>query len=293
MNVLVVGGIFREVLDGDTSPHLRYGGSGLTASVAAARFGAQVALASYVGTEDEEAVRAELQLAGVDDRAVLPVAGASGTFVFPTLEGRNRPWPMYRPAESLPGEVPQVPRADVVVAFGIPDCDPVRLGWLGADGNYATVIWDRQGWLSRARDAAAILQVAALRRIYIANELEAVEDAGAASRREALANQPPRGFDVAVVKRGDAGVVVVEAGKGNSGTVIVPALSVSTSSTIGSGDVFAGTFAARLALGESAVTAAKWGCAAAAISLRANRNLLTSEAYDQARELMSDRENHL
>ena len=109
MNVLVVGGIFREVLDADTAPKLRYGGSGLTASVAASRFGAAVTLASYIGAEDEEAVRAELELSGVDDSAVLSLAGACGTFLFPTLAGQERPWPMYRPAESLPQELPQIP----------------------------------------------------------------------------------------------------------------------------------------------------------------------------------------
>ena len=130
MDVLVIGGIFREILDGDTDPRRRYGGSGLTASVAAARFGARVALASYVGAEDEETVRSELQLAGVDHSAVLSVVGASGTFVFPTLDDPKRPWPMYRPAEAFPKELPQIPEADIVVVFGIPDCDPVALGWL-------------------------------------------------------------------------------------------------------------------------------------------------------------------
>ena len=287
MSVLVVGGIFREVLDADTSPRLRYGGSGLTASVAAARFGARVALASYVGAEDEEAVRAELRLAGVDDRAVLSVPGASGVFAFPTHEDQKRPWPMYRPAESLPLDRPHIPRADVVVAFGIPDFDPVGSGWLEADGNYATAIWDRQGWLSRARDAGAMLQIEASMRIYLANELEVIQDARVDSLCEAISDQPPYGFDIAVVKRGDAGVIVVDAGQGIGNLAVVPAFSVSASSTVGSGDVFAGAFAAFLASGESAATAAKWGCAAAAIALRANKNLLTDEAYAQARELTS------
>ncbi|MCL4553510.1 MAG: hypothetical protein M1305_08225, partial [Candidatus Marsarchaeota archaeon] len=66
IDVLIVGGIFREILNGDTNATTRYGGSGLTASVAAARFGASVALASYVGSEDESAVRAELRAACVD-----------------------------------------------------------------------------------------------------------------------------------------------------------------------------------------------------------------------------------
>ena len=286
MKVLVVGGIFREVLDADTSPHLRYGGSGLAASVAAARFGARVALASYVGAEDEAAVRSELQLAGVDDRAVLSVPGASGTFAFPAHEVDRRPWPMYRPAESLPHEVPLVPSADMVLAFGIPDCDPVRLGWLGTGGNYGTVIWDRQGWLSNARDAGAILQIEGRRRIYLANELEAIEDAQVGSVNEALLNQPPRGFDVAVVKRGEDGVVVVGAEKVSSGPVVIPAFWVNARTTIGSGDVFAGAFAASLASGIPPVMAAQWGCAAAAISLRASQNLLAEGSYAQARELI-------
>ena len=90
MDILVIGGIFREVLDADTNPRRRYGGSGLTSSIAAARFGARVGLASFVGTDDERAVRAELEVAGVDDSAVLSVAGACGTFVYPTHQLRNR-----------------------------------------------------------------------------------------------------------------------------------------------------------------------------------------------------------
>ena len=159
MNVLVVGGIFREVLNADTEPRRRYGGSGLTSSVAAARFGARAALASYVGTDDEQAVRAELEIAGVDDHAVLSVAGACGTFVYPTCQTRKGIGPMYRPAEALPSDAPEVPAADIILTFGIPDCDPIMLGWLSRIENHDTVIWDRQGWLSRARDAGEILRL--------------------------------------------------------------------------------------------------------------------------------------
>ncbi len=289
MGVLVVGGIFREVLDADTEPRPRYGGSGLTASVAAARFGARVALASYVGDEDEEAVRTELQLAGVDDSAVLSVPGASGTFAIPTHQDTKRPWPMYRPAEAIPQELPQVPEAAVVVVFGVPDCDPIELGWLGADKKYETIIWDRQGWLSRARDASAIFQVKTQRRIYIANELEAAEDARTNSFHEALSKQPPQGFDAAVIKRGAAGVTVVESEVAIAKHTTVPAFIVHTSSTIGSGDVFAGVFAARIASGEPIDAAARWGCAAAAISLTMGQNLLTADAYLKARKLISGR----
>lgn len=287
MDVLVIGGIFREVLDADTAPRSRYGGSGLTASVAAARFGARVALGSYVGSEDEEAVRTELAAADVDADALITVAGASGTFLFPTREDHERPWPMYRPAEQVPSQVPELPRAAVVVAFGIPDCDPVEMGWLGAGDGDATIVWDRQGWLSRARDSRAIVELHARTHIYLANEPEAIEDAGAGSFAEALGVQPPRGFETAFVKRGDAGVIVVERdGEGTTQTH-VPSFPVRATSTVGSGDIFAGVLAAHLAQGQPPTLAARWACAAAAVALRAEQNLLSSDAYSQAQDVMS------
>ena len=196
--------------------------------------------------------------------------------------------PMYRPAEAIPVEVPEIPDSKIIVAFGIPDFDPLLEGWLSAVNRQATVIWDRQGWLSRARDAGGILRLDALTRIYLANEYEAIDDAQASSIEEAMTVQPVRDFDVAVVKRGKAGVVVIEERHGEVRFTSIPAFPVNTRSTVGSGDVFAGVFAARLALGSSVVKAAKWGCAAAAVSLQAGQNLLTAEAYEQANALMSD-----
>src|SRR5690606_21251043 len=139
-DVLVVGGIFREVLTADTNPRLRYGGSGLVAAVAAARLGAQVALGSYVGTEDAEAVRSELLLASVDDAWLVELPGASGTFLFPTLAAPSAPWPQYRPSEAVPHTVPMLPPAKVIVAFGIPDCDPIELGWLDSAPSASTLL---------------------------------------------------------------------------------------------------------------------------------------------------------
>lgn len=287
MDVLVIGGIFREVLDADTEPRRRYGGSGLTSSVAAAAFGARVALASYVGTEDEPAVRTELEVAGVDQRAVLSVDGACGTFVYPTYWGEGWLGPMYRPAEALPSRIPEVPLAYTVLAFGIPDCDPIAIGWLDGLEGQTTLIWDRQGWLSRARDHREILRLNASRTIYVANEGEALEDGGYGTLEQMLDDQPLRGFDVAVIKRGVNGVVIIEQRLGGVSSTSVPTYPVHGVATVGSGDIFAGVFAARVTLGDPVATAAKWGCAAAAVSLRANQNLLTTEAYEQARELIS------
>lgn len=194
---------------------------------------------------------------------------------------------MYRPAEAVPDEIPRIPWAPVLLAFGIPDFDPLKGEWLtGLDGR-VTVIWDKQGWLSRTRDAREILRRDALRRIYLANEDEAVEDTQARSFDEAMTIQPTQGFDVSVIKRGETGVIVIENILGKVSCTPIPAFPANNSSTVGSGDVFAGAFAARLALGDSAAAAAKWGCAAAAVSLRAGQNLLTAEAYTQVCDLIS------
>ena len=287
MDVVIVGGIFREVLHDDTIPRQRYGGSGLTSSVAAARFGAQVALASYVGADDEVAVRAELEIAGVDDSAVLSVTGASGTFVYPTYQSSRQLGPMYRPAEAIPVEAPDIPDASIVVAFGIPDLDPISEGWLSGIGSQVMVIWDRQGWLSRARDAQEVLRLHVAKRMYLANEEEAMQDTRSDLFRKAVAALPGDGFEVAIVKRGAAGVIVIDRPHGEAILTDVPTFPVNTSSTVGSGDVFAGVVAARLALGNSVVEAARWGCAAAAVSIGTDQNLLTDEAFGQSCKLIS------
>ena len=53
---------------------------------------------------------------------------------------------MYRPAEAIPAKAPAIPESNIVVAFGIPDFDPLIEGWLSGLDRQATVIWDRQGW---------------------------------------------------------------------------------------------------------------------------------------------------
>ena len=281
MDVLVVGGIFREVFDTDAKPSMRYGGSGLTASVAAARFGVETALASYVGTDDEGEVCTILGEAGVDSRAVIPVEGMCGVFAYPTGQGLRQPTPMYRPAEAVPAVIPTLPESKVVLAFGIPDFDPLAEGWLDGLASQTTVIWDRQGWLSRARDASRVLRLGASKRIYLANRDEAAVDAGTSSFEKVMDAQPPDGFGVAVIKLGETGVVVAERSTEEVILTAVPANPVNTNCTVGTGDVFAGTLAARLALGDSVVAAARWGCIAVAAALESGQNLLSAEAYLQ------------
>ena len=289
IDVLVVGGSCREYIETDYEPRLRYGGSGLVASVTAAHFSRRVSLASYVGSEDDETVRIELQIAGVDESPLVTLEGASGTFVFPAELNPSQPWPMYRPAEAVPKHSPRIPRASVVLAFGIPDFDPVAQGWLRSMLPSTTLIWDRQGWLSRARNSDAILSLPAATKIYLANESEAIEESEARGTSDTLLSQPPGGFDVSVVKRGVYGVDLFVREGSSCHREHIPAFPVCTESTIGSGDVFAGAFAARIAKGDSLTAAVEWGCAAASIALQTSDCLFHGSDSESIATLLRSR----
>ena len=287
-DLLIVGGVFREVLDADTQPRSRYGGSGLAAAVAAAQLGAATVLAGAVGADDEEAVRALVAAAGVTD-ALLTMPGASGTFAFPTRTDERSPWPLYRPAEGRPGEAPNLPAGKVILAFGIPDYDPVTDGWLRDVASSATIMWDRQGWLSRARDARAVVGLAPSRKIYLANAREAAEEADVAEDAAALERQPPEGFSDAIIKLGADGVAVFGGTTPDVPMARIAAFPVVVSTTIAAGDVFAGAVAARLAAGAPLVEAAVWGCAAAAVAIESGENLLDAAAAVRVHELVKER----
>lgn len=247
MDIVVVGGIFREILDGDTYPQPRMGGSGLVAAIVASRFGARTVLASYVGEEDAPAVLVMLAAAGVETNMVTCLPGASGTFVFPS--GGEHPWPMYRPAEAVPTVAPDIGEARVYLVFGMPDFDPVAAGWLVSVPADATLIWDRQGWISRARDSRAVLSSAAGRKIYLANLEEAFEEFSEGSEESLWERLPPDGYEAAVIKRGVDSCVLIDRGIGGERVSYIEAFPVDADNTIGSGDVFAGAVAAELAKG--------------------------------------------
>ena len=288
IDILVLGGIFREVMQGASNPKLQYGGSGLVSAMSAARLGLQVALASYVGEEDESAVRDELRLVGVDEHSVLSVAGASGTFVFPEMSS-DQPWPLYRPAEATPFHPPpNLPRAPIVLIFGIPDFDPISEGWLNSVGPVDTIIWDQQGWLSRSRNSRAAASLSSRRKIYLANKSEAKQESETNDIDWTFGLQPPAGFDVAVIKKGIEGVTVVENSGGETTIIPIPSYPVETPSSIGSGDVFAGVFAARLAYKDSPIEAARWGCAGAAVALQSGTNRLGDGAIEAIKHLLSN-----
>jgi len=280
-DVVVVGGIYREILDGDSKARRRMGGSGLVAAILASRMGASTSLASFVGEEDEVAAIATLHAGGVESAGVIVLTGASGTFVFPT--DASQPWPMYRPAESIPDRIPAVPSARTYVLFGMPDFDPVAAGWLRDMPAESVLLWDRQGWLSRARDDSGALSLPATSKILLANDEETRAATGTLEPGELTVRLPPAGFRAAIVKRGREGCVVFERG---AQTRVVSGFPVDTRDTIGSGDAFAGGLASAMARGLELAAAAATANAVASAFLRLGADPLAPDLPSVANRLL-------
>lgn len=283
-DVVVVGGVFREVIDGDTAPRPRFGGSALIAAILASRFGASTSIASYMGEEDADAIGAMLSAAHVDISSLLVVPGASGTFVFPTRT--DPPWPLYRPAEAVPKTSFKVPDAKLYLVFGIPDIDPVALGWLSTIPRDAHLVWDRQGWLSRARNASGAAGLPPLSKTYVANLDEAIAEFTVSNEDELMARMPPDGFQSAVVKAGRAGCTVIQDEEGHRAIKRVAAFVVESPNTIGSGDAFAGALAACMSRGIATSDAAQVANAAASAFLTFQGDPLADDLVGKAETLL-------
>jgi len=284
LDLIVVGGIFREVIERKTAvPEVRLGGSALTAAIAAARMGVSVAVSSFVGVEDEEAARGLLVHAGVQPELVI-APGASGTFVYPAGGDDEQPRPLYRPAETSPVSLPELPSARTLLLFGMPDFDPPRDASAAEVARSAEVLlWDRQGWLSRTRDASAAAKLQARRRILLTNADEAVDEAILDPETGTIT--VPSGYGAGVFKDGRRGVFVLEA---SGGTTQIPAYPIEVQSSVGSGDIFAGVFAAEVASGTSLPNAARLASAATSALLRAGETLAPPDLRNMAEGVMRE-----
>lgn len=274
-DVVVVGGIYREQVS-TPHPHSRIGGSGLYAAVAAASLGSSTALAGAVGADDAEELHAILRKAGVDGSAVAIMPGSSAAFVFQDEGEVEAPIVQFKHAHSSPVLSHDPPAARVVLVFGMPDLDPFESGlvarWVEAQ---STLIWDRQGWLSKTQDAVAASGVVARSKIYVANFGEAAQEAGGATPQQLLQSHPLPGFAYALLKNGRWGTTLLSS---NRERTPIPAFRVSAASTIGSGDVFAGALAAGLARSEEIRTASITASAASAVAIAQASPLLFRSA---------------
>jgi len=139
-DVVVVGGIFAEILDGDTAPRSRYWRSALIAAILASGLGASTSIASYVGEEDAEAIEAMLKAARVD------VGQPCSMFQEPAdvrnSQKGDRPWPMLSARKAVPRLHSrfQTPNCN----FGIRNSriDPVRSDGSPTILRGAQLVWD-------------------------------------------------------------------------------------------------------------------------------------------------------
>jgi ribokinase len=88
-----------------------------------------------------------------------------------------------------------------------------------------------------------------------------------------------RGTRAVITTLGAAGAVLTDF---SGQTSTIPAIPAQVVDTTGAGDAFAGVLAARLALGDSLLTAARWGTAAGSLAVRAAGAL---ESYPDAETL--------
>lgn len=255
--LLVCGGIFIEEITG----RRRLGGSGLTAALAAARYGAEVSLAGWVGASEADEAFVLLDGAGVDRLGVQVLEGATTTYRIADPADLSRPQPGLLQGAVPHGSLPALPSCPVVLCFGTPGFDVIRARWLDRATDGATLLFDRQGSQSMVMGAAMAATIPAARRILLANVYEAFTETKQGSLAGAAKQLPPENYAATVLKAGPWGVLVLDA---DGGEEPFGAHEVSVRSTIGSGDVFAGVLAAQAALGEHLADAVPAATAAAA-----------------------------
>ena len=238
----------------------RFGGKGGNQAVAAARFGADVAMAGAVG-EDRfgEMILAELAARGVDDSQVARLDGASGMSVAIVEDGGDYGAVVVSGVNrQVDGEAVAVGDASVCVMQNeIPEAANLALARRLPDGcrlilNAAPAREVDPGLLGRVD-------------ILVVNRVEAAQMAGlgpSASPVAALERLMAGAMGEVIVTCGADGVFGGASDGGVWQTAAYPAQAISTH---GAGDCFVGAIAARLAAGDALRDAVEFGMAAAAL----------------------------
>jgi ribokinase len=241
------------------------GGKGANQAVAAARYGAAVALVARVGDDDlGERRRVELEAEGVGTANLLSTAGASSGLAVITVtpDGENS-------IVVVPGANAELSPGDVGAAEA--DLAAASVLVLGLEVPMATVV--RAAELAGPQTAVLLnaapaqplpTELPARVGVLIVNEHEACELAGipvggAVDARRAAAVLRERGAGAGVVTLGALGAVLLDA----SGAVEhVPAPTVHVVDTTGAGDAFVGALASRIAAGATLLEGVEAGVAA-------------------------------
>jgi ribokinase len=245
-----------------------FGGKGANQAVMAARLGAPVALVGCVGADDlGRATVANLELHGIDTTHVSAVAdGVTGVApIWVDGHGANR-------ILVAPGANEAVDRGAVSQGFADRDVIGVVLAQLETPQSASAEAFR----LARQRWAVTVLNPAPA--APLDGSLLAVTDwlIPNESEYELLFGRPPDYDEIAaeatqrchglVVTLGAAGAIVSD--RSVTSLVSAPATS-DVVDTTGAGDAFVGAFAVGLAAGLGPVDAARLGCVAGSLSVRA------------------------
>ncbi|PXY22569.1 PfkB family carbohydrate kinase [Prauserella muralis] len=270
-----------EPLRNDTLVRLRFSGDALNAAAAAAAAGARTALLARV-PDDElgDGLVARIAELGIDTGALVRVPGQHGVYLTHIDPEGKRQFAYARSGSAgsqlCPGDVTEelVAGSAVVLASGIAAAvsPTAHAAVLRAAALARRFVYD-PNFRPRLTDAASAART--LRELAPRAELvtpswpeEARRLLGLAERaspRDAVAAVRALGAPAVALTRGAQGVLI-DTGAGVAELPAVPAREVVDQT--GAGDVFTGTVAARLALGDGLLDAARLGTAAAALSVR-------------------------
>ena len=245
-----------------------FGGKGANQAVMAARLGAPVALIGCVGADDlGRATVANLEEHGIDTSHVSAVAdGVTGVApIWVDVHGSNR-------ILVAPGANDAVDSGAVTHGFADRDGFAVVLAQLETPQSASAEAFR----LARQRGAVTILNPAPAAELdesllavtdwLIPNETEYELLFGRPPVPDEIAAEAARRRHGLVVTLGAAGAIVSD----RSATLLVSAPTTSdVVDTTGAGDAFVGAFAVGLAAGLDPVDAARLGCVAGSLSVRA------------------------
>ena len=259
------------------------GGKGANQAVAAARAGgAKTSFVGAVGRDDDgAALRASLESAGVRTDVLSSTAEPSGTALISVSDDGENAIVVVGGANAAFGVLSDAQRArvgeaDVVLAqLEV----PIAVVLSAARARAADALF----LLNAAPSASLPDELWEQIDVLIVNEHEVRDLAGGAPLEDAIDGISTRVRSL-VVTLGGEGCLVVSGGTRTH----VPAMKVHPVDTTGAGDTFCGVLAARLAAEDDLVEAARWGSAAAALSVQrpgAQDGVPTLEETRAAREL--------
>ncbi len=268
--VLVLGALHHDVVvDAPRLPRLdetlvgtavdyRFGGKGGNQAVAAARMGASVAMIGRVGRDAAgRAMLAELDRAGVDRSRVAEVPGASGMSVAITDKTGGYGAVIVSAANLLNNGMDMLPEGVRVCVMQNEVPEAANLALAARLSDKVRLILNAAP--ARAVDPALLERCALL----VVNRVEASDMAGTddpVAAAQALSRQGPAAV---IVTLGDEGLVLYEDGR----PAHLPAHPVKVVSTHGAGDMFVGALTAAWAGGGTLKHAARFGQAAAALTV--------------------------